>query len=37
VRLAYLFSRYPIVSQTFVDTEMIALERAGVELEIFSI
>jgi glycosyltransferase involved in cell wall biosynthesis len=37
VRLAYLFSRYPIVSQTFVDTEMLALERAGVELEIFSI
>jgi glycosyltransferase involved in cell wall biosynthesis len=37
VRLAYLFSRYPIVSQTFVDTEMLALERAGVELEVFSI
>lgn len=37
MRLAYLFSRYPIVSQTFVDTEMLALERAGVELEIFSI
>jgi alginate O-acetyltransferase complex protein AlgJ len=30
VRLAYLFSRYPIVSQTFVDTEMLALEQAGV-------
>ena len=37
MRLAYLFSRYPIVSQTFVDTEMLALERAGVELELFSI
>jgi glycosyltransferase involved in cell wall biosynthesis len=37
VRLAYLFSRYPIVSQTFIDTEMLALERMGVELEIFSI
>ena len=37
MRLSYLFSRYPIVSQTFVDTEMLALERAGVELEIFSI
>jgi glycosyltransferase involved in cell wall biosynthesis len=37
VRIAYLFSRYPVVSQTFVDTEMLALERAGVEIEIFSI
>ncbi len=37
VRLAYLFSRYPVVSQTFCDTEMLALERAGVELEIHSI
>ncbi len=36
-RLAYLFSRYPIVSQTFCDTEMLALERAGVELELYSI
>jgi glycosyltransferase involved in cell wall biosynthesis len=37
VRLAYLFSRYPVVSQTFCDTEMLALERAGVDLEVFSI
>ncbi len=37
MRLAYLFSRYPVISQTFCDTEMLALERAGVELEIFSI
>jgi glycosyltransferase involved in cell wall biosynthesis len=37
VRIAYLFSRYPVVSQTFVDTEILALERAGVEIEIFSI
>lgn len=37
VRLAYLFSRYPVISQTFIDTEMLALERAGVEPEIFSI
>ena len=37
MRIAYLFSRYPVVSQTFVDTEMLALERAGVEIEIFSI
>ncbi len=37
MRIAYLFSRYPVVSQTFVDTEILALERAGVEIEIFSI
>jgi len=37
VRLAYLFSRYPIVSQTFCDTEILALERLGVELELYSI
>jgi glycosyltransferase involved in cell wall biosynthesis len=37
VRLAYLFSRYPIVSQTFCDTEIMALERLGVELELYSI
>jgi glycosyltransferase involved in cell wall biosynthesis len=37
VRLAYLFSRYPIVSQTFCDTEILALERMGVELELYSI
>ncbi len=37
MRLAYLFSRYPIVSQTFCDTEMLALERMGVELELYSI
>lgn len=37
MRLAYLFSRYPIVSQTFCDTEILALERQGVELEIYSI
>jgi len=37
VRLAYLFSRYPIVSQTFCDTEILALERLGLELELYSI
>ena len=37
MRLAYLFSRYPIVSQTFCDTEMLALERLGFELELYSI
>ncbi len=37
MRLAYLYSRYPIVSQTFCDTEMLALERMGVELELYSV
>lgn len=37
MRIAYLFSRYPVVSQTFVDTEILALERMGVELELYSI
>lgn len=37
MRLAYLFSRYPIVSQTFCDTEILALEQAGYELELYSI
>ncbi len=36
-RIAYLFSRYPVVSQTFCDSEMLALERMGVSLEIASI
>lgn len=33
-RVAYLFARYPIPSQTFCDTEMLALEALGLELEI---
>jgi glycosyltransferase involved in cell wall biosynthesis len=37
VRLGYLYSRYPVVSQTFCDTEMLALERLGIDLEIGSI
>ena len=36
-RLAYLFSRYPVVSQTFCDSEMLALERMGFEIEIGSL
>lgn len=35
--LAYLFSRFPVVSQTFCDTEMLALEAAGHELVIGSL
>jgi glycosyltransferase involved in cell wall biosynthesis len=37
VRIAYLFARYPVLSQTFIDTEILALERMGVEIEIYSI
>ena len=37
MKVAYLFSRYPVPSQTFCDTEIRALEEAGVEVEIFSI
>lgn len=36
MKVAYLFSRYPVPSQTFCDTEMRALEAAGTEVEIFS-
>ncbi|MEY4483932.1 MAG: hypothetical protein RL693_1384, partial [Verrucomicrobiota bacterium] len=28
-RIAYLYSRYPVVSQTFCDSEMLALEASG--------
>jgi glycosyltransferase involved in cell wall biosynthesis len=37
MRLGYLYSRYPVISQTFCDAEMLALERLGFELEIGSI
>ncbi len=37
MRLGYLYSRYPVISQTFCDAEMLALERLGVELAIGSI
>jgi glycosyltransferase involved in cell wall biosynthesis len=37
MRLAYLYSRYPVLSQTFCDTEMLALERQGFSLTIGSI
>ena len=37
MRLGYLYSRYPVVSQTFCDAEMLALERLGIDLEIASI
>ncbi len=37
MHFAYLFSRYPVISQTFCDTEMLALERRGCSFEIGSI
>lgn len=36
-RLAYLYSRYPVVSQTFCDSEMLALEALDFELEVVSL
>ena len=36
MRLGYLYSRYPVISQTFCDAEMLALERRGIELVIGS-
>src|SRR5438067_8573416 len=37
MRLVYLYSRYPVISQTFCDAEMLALERLGFELIIGSV
>lgn len=35
--IAYLFSRYPVVSQTFCDSEMLALEARGQKITIASL
>jgi glycosyltransferase involved in cell wall biosynthesis len=37
MRLAYLYSRYPVVSQTFCDMEMLEVERRGFDLLIGSV
>ena len=37
MRLGYLYSRYPVISQTFCDAEMLALERRGIELVVGSV
>ncbi len=37
MRLGYLYSRYPVLSQTFCDMEMLELERQGFELTVGSI
>ncbi len=36
-RIAYLYSRYPVISQTFCDSEMLELESLGLELTIGSL
>ncbi|MGH9695559.1 MAG: glycosyltransferase, partial [Bryobacteraceae bacterium] len=37
MKLAYLYSRYPVLSQTFCDMEMLELERRGYQLLIGSV
>jgi glycosyltransferase involved in cell wall biosynthesis len=37
MRLGYLYSRYPVISQTFCDAEMLALERRDIKLVIGSV
>jgi glycosyltransferase involved in cell wall biosynthesis len=37
LRLGYLYSRYPVLSQTFCDMEMLEMERQGFELTVGSI
>jgi len=37
MRLGYLYSRYPVISQTFCDAEMLALEGRGIGLVIGSV
>jgi glycosyltransferase involved in cell wall biosynthesis len=37
VRLGYLYSRYPVLSQTFCDAEMLELERRGHEIILASL
>ncbi|MBA3543002.1 MAG: glycosyltransferase family 4 protein [Chthoniobacterales bacterium] len=37
MQLGYLYSRYPVVSQTFCDMEMLELERRGYDLVIGSV
>src|SRR5207248_7219953 len=34
MRLGYLYFRYPVLSQTFCDAEMLALEQLGLDLEL---
>ena len=36
-RLAYLFSRFPVVSHTFIDNELLALEKRGWQTVVASL
>ncbi len=36
-RIGYLFSRYPVVSHTFIDNEMLALEQRGWQVAALSL
>lgn len=37
MRIGYLYSRYPVLSQTFCDAEMLELERRGHEIVLASL
>lgn len=37
MQLAYLYSRFPVISQTFCDMEMLELERRGYDLIVGSV
>ena len=37
MRLGYLYSRYPVLSQTFCDAEMLELERRGHQIVLASL
>ena len=37
LRIGYVLKRFPRLSETFVLNEILALERAGVEVEVFSL
>ncbi|NIA69677.1 colanic acid biosynthesis glycosyltransferase WcaL [Pelagibius litoralis] len=37
LRIGYVLKRFPRLSETFILNEILALERAGVEVEIFSL
>jgi len=37
VKIAYLVSRFPKLSETFIVDEILALERRGVEIELFAL
>ena len=35
LRVAYVMSRFPKISETFILTEILALERRGVRVEVY--